>query len=235
MNRYYDRDFTGFHLETLRLVTNKYVKNKKVLDIGCGGGWCEKIYLKRGVRKMVGIDTSKTALKLARNIKNRAITFKFGSAISIPFKKNTFDTIVSWEVLEHIPRGTERKMFAEAFRVLKPGGYFFLSTQHNNPLSTVLDPAWWLMGHRHYSERQLRTFATGAGFSIKRLYLKGKIYIVLYALDLYISKWIFRREIFFEKFILEKTEKEYLEETGFHSIILKCQKPDVNQTGTVSE
>lgn len=227
MKKYYDKDLSGFHLETLRLVADKYVKNKKVLDIGCGDGWCEKIYLGRGVRKIIGIDVSKTALKLARNIKNNAVAFRFGSAIKIPFAKNTFDTIISWEVLEHIPRGTERKMFAEAFRVLKPGGYFFLSTQHNNPLSTVLDPAWWLKGHRHYSERQLRTLASGAGFFIKRLYLKGKTYIVLYALDLYISKWIFGRKIFFEKFFREKTEREYLGKDGFHSIFLKCQKPDI--------
>lgn len=219
-------EFTGFHKECLRLVKEKYIKEKTVLDIGSGVGWFVRSCAKMGVKKVIGIDISKRSVRIARKTASKKMEFITGGATNLPFESEEFDTAVSWEVLEHIHPKTEKKMFAEAFRVLKPGGYFFLSTQHNNPLSVTLDPAWWLKGHRHYSKNQLKAFAEEAGFSIKKIYLRGKIYTVLYVMNLYISKWIFGRKIFFEKFFQEKTGREYFEGNGFHSIFLKCQKPD---------
>ena len=75
--------------------------------------------------------------------------------------------MTSWEVLEHIPKDTEKKMFNEVNRVLKPGGIFYISTPYNNVISNIFDPAWWLIGHRHYSLEKVKKYAQDAGFEIK--------------------------------------------------------------------
>ena len=217
--------FTGFHKECLRLVGEKYIKGKSVLDIGSGFGWFERSCLKMRVKKVVGLDISRKSINIARKTGNKKSEFITGSAINLPLGSGKFDIVVCWEVLEHIPENTEGKMFQEIFRVLKPGGYFFLSTQHRNFFSTVLDPAWWLAGHRHYAEADVYRFVRRSGFEVKRVYLKGGFFTLIYVLNLYISKWIFGRGIFFKEYFNKKTDEEYQKTGGFHSIFLKCVKP----------
>ena len=164
-------ELLGFHEECKRLVEKKYIKNKTVLDIGCGFGWCVWYLLNGGATRVKGIDISNELVAIARTIPDKRAEITVGSAIDLPYKKNTFDTVVSWETLEHIPKNTEPKMFRDVYKVLKPGGYFFFSTQHNNFFSTILDPAWWLIGHRHYSRDALIRFAETSGFTVEKIYL----------------------------------------------------------------
>jgi len=170
----YDR-LSGYRLESLRLVKDSNIKDKVVLDIGCGNGWCEWNYLKRGVRKMYAIDISKRNVRIAKTMNSKLIVFKIGDAIDLPFKNDMFDTVVSWEVLEHIPANSEKKMFDEVHRVLKPRGYFFLSTPNRNVFSTTLDPAWWLTGHRNYSRKEIINYADNAGFEVDEI---GRAYLL---------------------------------------------------------
>ena len=55
-------------------------------------------------------------------------TFEYGSAVDIPFEKNSFDIISVSSVLHeiHDPKGQNNAM-QELYRVLKPGGYLYLS------------------------------------------------------------------------------------------------------------
>lgn len=55
-----------------------------------------------------------------------------------------------WEVIEHIPPNTETHALRELFRVLKNGGSFLLSAPNDHLISKLLDPAYFLRGHRHY-------------------------------------------------------------------------------------
>jgi len=64
-------------------------------------------------------------------------------------------------------------MFKEVFRVLKPGGRFYLSTPYSNVFSRFLDPAWWFINHRHYSANDLFGLANNNGFSIERISING--------------------------------------------------------------
>lgn len=69
---------------------------------------CELNFLKRGVKKITGIEISENDLTtIKQNIKDERIVLKVGNATSLPFSNEVFDTVVSWEVLEHIPKNTE--------------------------------------------------------------------------------------------------------------------------------
>lgn len=201
------------------------IKNKDILDIGCGYGWFELNALKRDGNKIIGLEISEKDLKTAReNINNNKIEFNIGSAIALPFGNQGFDTIVSWEVIEHIPKNTENKMFSEVKRVLKNNGVFYLSTPFNNFFSNIFDPAWWLIGHRHYKKNDLINFAASNGFKIEKITLNGGIWEILGINNLYIAKWIFRRAPFFENFFNEKQDEEYKKQQGFTTIFIKFRK-----------
>lgn len=207
------------------LVNDKDVVDKKVLDIGCGYGWFELNVLKRGVKEITGMEISDLDLETARkNIHDKRAKFVVAGAIKLPFPDNYFDTVVSWEVIEHIPKGTEPKMFHEVYRVLKKKGAFYLSTPYSSIPSVVLDPAFWLVGHRHYSKDKLTRLGTHEKFIIKEIQVLGKWWNISNILNMYISKWIFRRKPFLQDFFSKKEQMEYQQKNGFQGIFVKYEK-----------
>lgn len=200
------------------------IKNKKILDIGCGYGWFEVFAKNNQAFSIVGTELTDNDLSTAKKyIREKNITFLKGSAIDLPFKDNTFDTVVSWEVIEHIPKGTEEHMFLEIARVLKKDGICYLSTPHRSFFGTLFDPAFWLIGHRHYSKAHIRKLAM-TRFKIHDMRVMGGWWEIISLLDLYISKWIFQRVPFFEKVITRKLDREYEKSSGFTNIFLRMQK-----------
>ncbi len=219
-------DLHGRLLYSSSFVDDVAIEGKEVLDIGCCGyGWFEIYSIKKGVKSITGIELTDKDLNTAlKYVSYHNVNFRVGGAIDLPFEDEMFDTVVSWEVLEHIPKSTENKMFAEVYRVLKPGGYFYLSTPYRNFFSNLFDPAYWLIGHRHYSKDKVCEFAKQAGFSIKDIALRGGFWEIIAINNLYITKWIFRRKPFFEEYIEKKLIKEYAIESGITNVFMKMAK-----------
>ncbi len=210
---------------TAKFVKDSDLKNKKVLDIGCGYGWFELNVLKRRVKQVAGIDVTSKDLSTAKNhVKNKKAVFKVGGALKIPFKSNYFDTVVSWEVIEHIPKNTEDVMFKEINRVLKKKGKFYLSTPYDSFLSKYFDPAWWLIQHRHYSKNKLIKLGQDHNFKVLEISIKGKFWSLIGLLNMYISKWLFRQPLFMRDEIENKIDAEYKEKGGFIGIFIKYEK-----------
>ena len=115
-------------------------------------------------------------------------------------------------------------MFSEVARALKSGGVFYLSTPHRSFFTNILDPAWWLVGHRHYSRERLEKFAIDAGLNIELVEIKGGWWSLVYILNMYISKWVFRRKPIMDKYFLEKEIAEYMSDDGFANIFVKFRK-----------
>lgn len=206
---------------TGQFVNKKDITRKKVLNIGCGYGWFELWSLKQKVGEIVGIEIDDESLSAARTISDPRVHFRIGSAIKLPFKDNSFDTVVSWEVLEHIPKNTEPEMFSEVNRVLKNNGTFYLSTPHRSLVTCTMDPAWWLIDHRHYSLKDIRHLAKQSQFTVNKIILRGKWYEIFFMLNLYFSKWVLRRAPLFDKAFINLVDKDYKETAGFTTIFAR--------------
>jgi SAM-dependent methyltransferase len=86
-----------------------------VLDVGCGGG---NEYLTL-VGPVIGIDLSLPSLVNARTIYHDVACADVGV---LPFPDDSFDYVVSRDVLGHIPLPDKDRTYGELLRVLKPGG-----------------------------------------------------------------------------------------------------------------
>jgi SAM-dependent methyltransferase len=201
-------------------------RERSILDIGCGFGWFELIALDRDAHSVAAVEPTADDIATARaHIRDERVDFRIASALDLPFEDAAFDTVVCWEVLEHLPRESEPQAFAEVARVLRPGGVLYLSTPYGDLRSRITDPAWWLIRHRHYSDQRLRELAGSAGFVVERLLANGAWWQVLAMSNLYVAKWIFRRRPFFEDRISRRVDAEWSRlDGGFTNIFLKARK-----------
>ncbi|MEB2782231.1 methyltransferase domain-containing protein [Algoriphagus sp. C2-6-M1] len=119
----------------------------KLLEVGCGEG--------RGVETLLPLAESYLGLdKIQEVIDELKVKFpkvEFQQAVIPPFKgiaDNSFDTIVSFQVIEHI--SDDRLFLEEIYRVLKPGGKALISTPNIN--HTLSRNPWH---EREYTPQQL--------------------------------------------------------------------------------
>lgn len=169
-----------------------YIKNAKILDIGCWTGPMEQL-LEKEACSVTAIDIESQPLALARKRFPRMKFVKASIITGPPFKNGEFDTVFFFMVLEHIPKGTELSALMNINRVLKKGGNLFLTTMNGSFLSIVLDPAYFLAGHRHYSKKHLAELLKEAGFAIREVHYNGGFFLILYTWLLYFFKHVLRR------------------------------------------
>lgn len=211
---------TGRHKKSFVFVGHDNIKNKNILDIGCSYGWFEKWALESGCKEIVGIEPDKNNYENGQK-EVPAATFVKGSAFEIPLKDKSVDIVVMWEVLEHLPRRLEENVFFEIRRVLKANGELYLSTPNKTVLSCVLDPAWWLVGHRHYSLAQFKKIGRKTGFKIAQVEYGGGFWELNSMILLYLFKWLFRREIPLKSWFDKKRDEEFLSDYGWTNIFIK--------------
>jgi len=227
LNTTTDREYQTRKLFFKTLIPEIDIKNKKILDIGCGYGGFLKYSVENGVLEASGIEISKDDLKTARRyLKKDNVILKEGTALNLPFPNDYFDTVVSFEVLEHIPMNKEDKMFSEIYRVLKKKGVLYLTTPFDSFFSKYFDPAYYLIGHRHYSKKQIQSFADNNKLKIIKLRTIGTFWEFINLYNLYFSKWVLRREKIFENFIISKVLEDLKNEKtqGFMNIFIKAIK-----------
>jgi len=202
----------------LDLVKSQELKGKTLVDVGSSSGWLENEIQNLGLKKIIGVEPSDKARRQAqRNV--RGALFLKGSADSIPLKDSSTDIVTLFDVIEHVPKGTENSVFLEIKRILVKGGILLLSTPNSSAFD-FLDPAWFF-GHRHYSINKIKRMLLQSGFKVDRSEVKGKIWAYLYLIWLYVNKWIFAGVIPEIKWLEKKYDKDYLGK-GFHTILLKA-------------
>lgn len=110
-----------------------------------------RIYLAtHGVESVVGIDISKDAMRFAqRHYQAQNLLFKEMNACELQFESRTFDAIVSFDVLEHIPFELKKKFVSETARVLKPDGSLFIGCP-NGAFATGRSPFHYELGEEQF-------------------------------------------------------------------------------------
>ena len=209
------------------IIKDEDLQKKVVLDLGCGYGWFCLMAEDRGAEKVYGVEISEKDLETAqKNINSKKIEFLVGSSIEIPLPDNSIDTVISWEVIEHISENTEKKMFQEIERVLKPKGKFYLSTPYNSFIAKLFDPAYLILKHRHYDENHFEEFIKNTTLKIIKINVIGRFWYLLDLINLYFSKWILRREKLFELYILKKRINEFInsKKKGYMAIYVEFEK-----------
>jgi cyclopropane fatty-acyl-phospholipid synthase-like methyltransferase len=93
----------------------------RVLDVGCGSGVPIAAELAREHR-VTGVDVSPEQIRLARaNVPNA--TFLLSDAMSVEFREASFDAVVSFYAVFHLPREEHEELFRRFARWLVPGGH----------------------------------------------------------------------------------------------------------------
>ena len=198
---------------------------RDVLDIGCGFGWFELAAADRGVRSVVGVEPEEAALETARrHVALAQVTFRAASAVSLPFADESFDTVVMWEVLEHLQKRSEPLALREVARVLRPGGVLYLSTPHGSLRARLTDPAWWLIGHRHYAPERVAQLAADAALAVEVLESKAGAWQIAYIINLYVSKWLLRRPPLFREAFEQRLDGEWSRPFGYVHVFMRCRK-----------
>ena len=106
-------------------VTRKNVSlGSKILEGGCGLGY-KTHALKKAGYLVVGIDFAARTVETVKKIVPE-LDVRIGDVRKLDFPDNYFDGYWSLGVIEHFWDGYE-DIFSEAWRVLRPGGFFFLS------------------------------------------------------------------------------------------------------------
>ena len=110
---------------------------KRVLDLGCAGGFMAEALADRGAQ-VTGIDPAEKAIAAARAhaaANGHAIAYDVGVGEALPYDLAGFDAVVCVDVLEHV--SDIDRVLSEVARVLRPGGLFLFDTINRNPLARL--------------------------------------------------------------------------------------------------
>ena len=130
------------HMKLLHLINPvrmKYIlryhavlKDKQILDVGCGGGLLSEALAKQDA-KVTAIDMSDTLIAVAKHHAQQQqlnIDYRCQDIEILVKTSESFDIVICMELLEHIPDPLQ--MVKACALLTKPGGKLFFSTINRN-------------------------------------------------------------------------------------------------------
>ena len=108
----------------------------RVLDLGCGNGSLSNLIAQQGY-EVVGVEESESGFKEARQ-KFSDCHFIQASIYELPYAEleNSFDIVVSSEVIEHLLY--PRELIRAAKKCLKPNGHLIITTPYHGYLKNIV-------------------------------------------------------------------------------------------------
>jgi SAM-dependent methyltransferase len=169
----------GIKINTFEeLLLKRFIaRNSRVLDFGCGDGSHAGPFLLSNGCSYVGVDISATAVAMCHRKGFEATAYS--PEASLPFDNESFNSVVSFEVFEHLFHPQEA--LREIHRVLRRGGYLvgsvpnavhvgnrlLMAAGHFSPggsPATSLRAPWKDPHIRFFTKPTLRSFLKQAGF-----------------------------------------------------------------------
>ena len=137
-----------------------------VLDLGCGAGVPMTRALAAG-RQVTGVDISARQVELARAAVPEA-TFIHADMSALDLAPASFDAVVAFYSLTHVPRADLPELLAAVRRWLRPGGILIASMGAQDAPDAV--EADWLgapMFFSHHDAKKNRALVRRAGFELE--------------------------------------------------------------------
>lgn len=161
-NFVFQRSLLAYHAAAERIAGD-------VLEIGTGAGYGIEVVAPKAAR-FVTIDkhVPACAAQLPANV-----AFRRATVPPLPFAAESFDCVISFQVIEHIVR--YEAFVSEVHRVLRPGGRFILSTP-NAPMSLTRNP-WHV---REYTADELGRLLGASFRTVERLGVFGNDKVMAY-------------------------------------------------------
>lgn len=135
----------------------------RVLDAGCGTG--ANLAVLRERHEAIGIDRSMLALDIARSKSDAPLTC--ASIMEIPYRSESFDVVISTDVIYHRAVSDDVQALREMCRVLRPGGRLVLNVPAFDSLRSAHDRA--VHTARRYDRSMLRGRLVAAGLEPARV------------------------------------------------------------------
>ena len=112
------------------------IKNKKILDIGCGGGILSEELSKMGA-KVTGIDSSKKSINIAKkHAKEQGLEIEYiNGSILDASSLGSYDCVVCFEMIEHIHE--PKKLIEKIGTITQKKSQLFISTINRNLKSFI--------------------------------------------------------------------------------------------------
>ena len=139
-SRWWDKDSEFKPLHDINPLRANWIDNfspvaeKKVLDVGCGGGILAEALAQRGAM-VTGIDMGDAPLGVAKlHQLESGLSIDYHKSTAEDFAKdheNAFDVVTCLEMLEHVPDPSS--VVSACAKMVKPGGHVFFSTINRNP------------------------------------------------------------------------------------------------------
>jgi cyclopropane fatty-acyl-phospholipid synthase-like methyltransferase len=145
-------------------VSSRLVCGARVLDIGCGAGVpADRLLVEAGF-EVTGIDISQIQIDRARLLVPEA-EFVCSDIVDVVLEPDTFDAIVSFYALIHVPLEDQRDLLPRVFRTLRAGGLFLAIVGHERwtGIENYLGaPMFW----DHADEHTYLTWLRDDGFEV---------------------------------------------------------------------
>ncbi|MEB3284662.1 MAG: class I SAM-dependent methyltransferase [Candidatus Sericytochromatia bacterium] len=132
-----------------------YCREHRVLDLGTGTGY-GAARVAEVAREVVAVDICEETLQWAgaRFQKGNLKFEKIQSEAPLPFASESFDTVLSFQVIEHV--SDPMQQIREIRRVLKPGGHLVLVTPNREVRLFPFQRPWNRWHPREYEQEELR-------------------------------------------------------------------------------
>lgn len=143
---------------------------KLALDAGIGTGNFSSIF-KESENSIVGIDIS---LEMLREARHRGILPVCNDAKHMPFRDETFDTVMARQFLQYLDIAGISTVLAEFHRILKPGAGTLILNHVTCPTEDTIEELRKFMSVENtittfLSTNELATMVRSTGFTIEKL------------------------------------------------------------------